>query len=188
MHTCNICMCICMWILSIHMSVYLIDESTHPQAGREHEQSVREEDEVAFIWLLKNKQSSFLRVLFWWKINPSLQKSLKMWVPPSYKWHEIWERSVSLIQRKRVSGCNLNQLEVVISTWQFCVWTVAWDMWRTGPRVRMSSPSQFLIGSVKICSSRSFFFLTSWHWAWTQRQHRSITVNWYITHKGQETV
>lgn len=34
-----------------HLShvLYLIDESTHPQAGRDHEQSVREEDEVAFV-------------------------------------------------------------------------------------------------------------------------------------------
>lgn len=70
---------------------------------------------------------------------------------------------------KGVSECSL----VVINTWQFWVWTVTWDMWRTGPRVLMSSPSQFLIGSVKICNSRSFFFLTSWHWAWTHKQKQS---------------
>lgn len=37
-------------ITAIKSSVpYLIDESTHSQAGRDHEQSVMEEKEVAFI-------------------------------------------------------------------------------------------------------------------------------------------
>lgn len=33
----------------IQVHTYLVDKPTHPQAGREYEQSVREEDEVAFI-------------------------------------------------------------------------------------------------------------------------------------------
>lgn len=39
------------------MSVaHLIDESTHPGAGRQQEQSVREEDEVALSELLRNNR------------------------------------------------------------------------------------------------------------------------------------
>lgn len=58
------------------------------------------------------------------------------------------------------------------STSDSWLWTKTWLMKITEPRVLMSSPSHSRMDSVRICSSSSFRFRTSWHWAWCDGDRR----------------
>lgn len=55
--------CTCVHLHDVSVA-HLIDESTHPGAGRQQEQSVREEDEVALGELLRNNRKSEVILLY----------------------------------------------------------------------------------------------------------------------------